>query len=161
MDAAKKRAFIGSEGQTRRKGDGTSERMRWGPGVARGVDLLLKSPRGTRRGRQAAPRFVSPSLSSLLTAVLFCFSAPQAPPASVRCRMAPLPMRWTSREGNSRPAGASLGDAPAAGARTPGDTGGGTGLTRREREHVHRRLARVTVTVCGLTEPHSLCNPRP
>lgn len=79
-----------------------------------------------RRADGESSRLLCQSLPSPLTTVLLCFSAPQAPPPSVRCRMAPLLKRWTSREGNP-PARASgtlrrAEDTPAARARIPRDT---------------------------------------
>ena len=67
-----------------------------------------------------------------------CFSSLQAPPASVRCRMAPLPTRWTSREGKS-PGRAGVEGTPGRGREhRPGQRGGGG---------VRRHLASDNVSV--------------
>lgn len=97
---------------------------------------------------------------ALLTSVPLCFSAPQAPPPSVRCRMAPPLTRWTSREGNAHPAGpARWPGAPFSKQRASlqylgpglpeGPTGtGGQAWPERRREPVHWGFARV----CGFPE---------
>lgn len=72
--------------------------------------------------------------------MLLCFCAPQVPPPSVRCRMALLLMRWTSREGNRPlpPAGHTA--AARAGAPRDARSGEGTGLTGREQGRAPCRL---------------------
>lgn len=92
-----------------------------GRGVARLRASMKPSPGG--QGAEAGP---APGVLSPVTPVPLCFSSPQAPPASVRCRMAPLPTRWTSRGGNSPQQGRRGGHTQA--------RGGSTGLTREEEE---------------------------